>query len=147
MTIVLSFFVILSLVIWEVVRIPKIFRFECYYIIWYWLRVFEWLLGNVILLRSRSLCTFQSQFIGRSEGLVVPIECDQRTMEQLISGPAPWTVLSRTLTAKPGHGAVGLVAGALIHNEFYVQLTTMYVTFKPIPWIQDIFETYVCNLR
>ena len=32
---------------------------------------------------------FQSRFIGRSEGLVVPIECDQRTMEQLISGPAP----------------------------------------------------------
>lgn len=35
MEIVLSLFVMLSLVTWEVVRILKIFRFECYYIICY----------------------------------------------------------------------------------------------------------------
>ena len=121
MAIVLSLFVMFSLVTWEVVRTLIIFRFECYYIIYYWLRVVAWLLGNVMLLHSRSLCTFHSRFIGRSEGLVVPIECDQRTMEQLISGPTPWAILSRTLTTKPGHCAVGFVAAELIHNEFYVQ--------------------------
>lgn len=59
--------------------------------------------------------------------LIVPIECDQRSPEYLISGPVPpCAILSRTLTAQSGRRTVGLVVKGLARRQSYTRFTFVF---------------------
>jgi hypothetical protein len=83
-----------------------------------------------------SVFTFRVRFVGWSEMLGVPVECDQRSPEQLISGPASCAILSRILTAlsKRHTGSLWL--------KHSLGTSSTY-SLRRYKWLGNQFSTYI----